>query len=162
MNTIKDYKHPRKAISPIIATVLIIAVTLVASVAIGGFVFGLFGSATSTAQVQATVATITSTVNSGSSSLSVNCQATAPTNNYVALYNSGTAATTISLVSLTVAGTTMSVAPTGSCSVTPGITVYVSIGQIAATAAAVAKGLQFTGYAATSNGAQVVFAGAFA
>src|SRR5271154_4650843 len=44
----------RKAISPIIATVLIIAVTLIAAVAIGGFVFGIFGSASSSAQVQVT------------------------------------------------------------------------------------------------------------
>lgn len=161
MNAIKEYKKQRKAISPIIATVLIIAVTLVASVAIGGFVFGLFGSATSTAQVQATVATIQSTVASAAA-FSVSCATGAPTNNYIALYNQGTAATTVSLVSLTFSGITMSIAPTGgtNCSVNSGTTVYISIGQVLNTAVAT-KGLQFTGYAATANGAQVVFTGAF-
>ncbi len=151
----------RKAITPIIATVLIIAVTLVASVAIGGFVFGLFGSATSTAQVQATVATIQSTVASAAA-FSVSCATSAPTNNYIALYNSGTAATTISLVSITFSGVTMSIAPSGAgnCSINSGATVYISVVQVLNTAAA-SKGLQFTGYAATANGAQVVFAGAF-
>ena len=45
-------KRSRRAITPIIATVLIIAVTLVAGVAIAGYVFGLFGAGTQTAQVQ--------------------------------------------------------------------------------------------------------------
>src|SRR5437660_7735113 len=42
----------RRAISPIIATVLIIAVTLIASVAIGGFVFGIFRSEEHTSELQ--------------------------------------------------------------------------------------------------------------
>lgn len=49
MNTKKFSK--RKAISPILATVILIAITLIAAVAIAGFVFGLFGSFTSTAQI---------------------------------------------------------------------------------------------------------------
>ncbi len=44
----------RKAISPVIATVILIAITLIAAIAIAGFVFGLFGSFTSNAQVTAT------------------------------------------------------------------------------------------------------------
>ena len=45
----------RKAISPVLATVILIAITLIAAIAIAGFVFGLFGTFTSTAQVQASV-----------------------------------------------------------------------------------------------------------
>ncbi|MGP8125027.1 MAG: archaellin/type IV pilin N-terminal domain-containing protein [Nitrososphaerales archaeon] len=46
-------KHgKRKAISPILATVILIAITLVAAVAIAGFVFGLFGTFTSSANLQ--------------------------------------------------------------------------------------------------------------
>ncbi len=55
---IRNGKYERKAISPIIATVLIIAVTLIAAVAIGGFVFGIFGSASNTAQVEVTAVTL--------------------------------------------------------------------------------------------------------
>ncbi|MGP8125026.1 MAG: archaellin/type IV pilin N-terminal domain-containing protein [Nitrososphaerales archaeon] len=42
----------KKAISPILATVILIAITLVAAVAISGFVFGLFGTFTSSANLQ--------------------------------------------------------------------------------------------------------------
>src|SRR5437879_2928688 len=51
----------RKAISPVLATVILIAITLIAAIAIAGFVFGLFGSFTSSAQVQASVVTCTYT-----------------------------------------------------------------------------------------------------
>ena len=47
--------HRRKAISPVLATVILIAITLIAAIAIAGFVFGLFGSFTSSAQVSAQV-----------------------------------------------------------------------------------------------------------
>jgi len=43
----------RRAISPVLATVILIAITLIAAIAIAGFVFGLFGTFTSTARVQA-------------------------------------------------------------------------------------------------------------
>jgi archaeal type IV pilus assembly protein PilA len=36
----------RKAISPVLATVILIAITLIAAIAIAGFVFGLFGTFT--------------------------------------------------------------------------------------------------------------------
>ncbi|MDG6974340.1 MAG: type IV pilin N-terminal domain-containing protein, partial [Nitrososphaerota archaeon] len=42
----------RKGISPIIATVLIIAATLIAFAAVAGYIFGLFGSSTKSAQAQ--------------------------------------------------------------------------------------------------------------
>lgn len=38
---------PRKGINPVAATVILIAITLTAAIAIAGFVFGLFGSFTS-------------------------------------------------------------------------------------------------------------------
>jgi len=41
----------RKAISPVLATVILIAITLIAAIAIAGFVFGLFGTFTKTATV---------------------------------------------------------------------------------------------------------------
>ena len=47
--------NKRKAISPVLATVILIAITLIAAIAIAGFVFGLFGTFTATARVQASV-----------------------------------------------------------------------------------------------------------
>ena len=46
----------RKAISPVLATVVLIAMTLISAISVSGFVFGLFGNFTSSAQVQAQLA----------------------------------------------------------------------------------------------------------
>ncbi len=54
-------KRNRKAISPVLATVILIAITLIAAIAIAGFVFGLFGTFTSTAQVSATAVNCSAT-----------------------------------------------------------------------------------------------------
>jgi len=45
----------RKGISPVLATVILIAITLIAAIAIAGFVFGLFGTFTSGATLQLSV-----------------------------------------------------------------------------------------------------------
>ncbi|MDG6903021.1 MAG: type IV pilin N-terminal domain-containing protein [Nitrososphaerota archaeon] len=55
MNFEKVLQKKRKAISPVLATVILIAITLIAAVAIAGFVFGLFGTFSSSANVQAAV-----------------------------------------------------------------------------------------------------------
>jgi flagellin-like protein len=49
----------RKAISPVLATVILIAITLIAAIAVAGFVFGLFGTFTSSAHIQAQVTSCT-------------------------------------------------------------------------------------------------------
>lgn len=158
MKTIKEYRqHQRKAISPIIATVLIIAVTLVAAVAIGGFVFGLFGSSTVTAQVQAIAASIPSSISTGSS-FTAACATAAGANGYTQFSNTGTANTLISTISITFGGVSYSTAPSGSCTVTAGQSLYVQISAIPAGATA---GSQYSGFVVTANGAQVVYTGAF-
>ena len=53
MNFEKVQRKNRKAISPVLATVILIAITLIAAIAVAGFVFGLFGTFTATAQVSA-------------------------------------------------------------------------------------------------------------
>ena len=57
MNLEKVQRKNRKAISPVLATVILIAITLIAAIAIAGFVFGLFGSFTSSAQISAVAVT---------------------------------------------------------------------------------------------------------
>ncbi|MGD0397245.1 MAG: archaellin/type IV pilin N-terminal domain-containing protein [Nitrososphaerales archaeon] len=52
---IVQHGRKRKAISPVLATVILIAITLIAAIAVAGFVFGLFGSFTSSATVTAQV-----------------------------------------------------------------------------------------------------------
>lgn len=97
----------RKAISPVIATVILIAITLIAAIAIAGFVFGLFGSFTSSAQVTATA---TCVVSAGSGTCTVN------------LSNTGTANTNVLSATITYAGSTQGLTPAagGSCPLATG------------------------------------------
>ena len=99
----------RKAISAIIATVLIIAATLIAFAAVLGYIFGIFGSAAAKANV--TISTETSITYSGSA-----------IGGNIFFINSGTSSTTMSSGTLSYGG--------GSCplnsfatSITPGSSV---------------------------------------
>jgi archaeal type IV pilus assembly protein PilA len=105
------HSHGRKAISPVIATVILIAITLIAAIAIAGFVFGLFGSFTSSAQVTATASCVA---------------AGTPPTCTVSLSNTGTASTNVLSATITFAGSTNAVAldptqpATGACPLSSG------------------------------------------
>ena len=83
----------RQAISPVLATVLLIAITLIAATAVSGFVFGLFGTFTSVAQVSAGTVTCSGTPevcavglqNTGSGNVAITgiCQMNFGGNNYL-------------------------------------------------------------------------------
>ncbi|MDG6976041.1 MAG: type IV pilin N-terminal domain-containing protein, partial [Nitrososphaerota archaeon] len=110
----------RKGISPIIATVLIIAATLIAFAAVAGYIFGLFGSSTKSAQAQVVSESLTST---GTLSLQFS--------------NAGGQSVTITAASVTVGGTTSTAStitydsPSGTAltpaAILPGITSYVTV-----------------------------------
>jgi len=89
--------HKRGGISPILATVILIAITLVAAVAMAAFVFGLFGSLGSSANLSTGVAvcsssdtglTMGSTVFAASAGGKPTC--------FMNVINSGTASGTLS------------------------------------------------------------------
>jgi len=149
----------RKGITPIIATVLIIAVTLIAAVAIAGFVFGIFGSAASTANVAAISATA---AHGAAGTLTAVCAAetTVPYVN-IGLSNSGTAGTTATSITLTTGGSTVSTTLPTACTIgasgsaTATITVGIELGV------ATVAGQQFNGYVSLANGAEVLFTGTF-
>jgi len=133
----------RNAISPILATVLLIAITLIASIAIAGFVFGLFGTFTSTAQVSAGT---------------VSCSGT-PEVCTVPLQNTGTANTSITGVcSLAfLGGPYVGTAAMVSGSLHAGSS---GVASCAAPGSAhAAAGSQITGSISLGNGAYVLFAG---
>jgi flagellin-like protein len=140
----------RKAISPVIATVILIAITLIAAIAIAGFVFGLFGSFTSTAQVLVS---------------SASCAATAPpVVCTLTLSNSGTANTAVvaSTFTLTFGG----VKYVGSCStpvpvITAGAAAAATCSVSPSPAVTPVSGEQFTGSLGLSNGGVVSFSGTF-
>jgi len=135
-----DSGKKRTAISPVLATVILIAITLIAAIAIAGFVFGLFGTFTSTAQVQASV---------------TDCTYTAPNEVCtLVLTNNGNSNT----------------ATTGSCSLTYGGVTYtgttavgaVNVGSTAAACTVAGAtdpgaGVQVTGSVILANGGNALF-----
>lgn len=149
-------RNPRKAISPIIATLTLVAVTLVAAVAIGGFVFGVFSSQTSTAQVSVTFAQITSAAGNGTLTIQVGGSATDPVGT-IRLVNSGTSSIGISGLSLNYGGSS-SYAEASGATVAAGSTQIIYIMSLKTTPT---SGQQFTGAVVLSNGAQVPFVGTF-
>jgi len=136
-------RHQRRAISPIVATVLIVAATLIAFAAVAGYVFGILGSGSATANVSVV-------------SVSINHLMTAGT---ITVTNTGTAGTQISGVTLTFSGTTCS--PTaGTALVNSGSTVSVSVTAVGGCAASTSS-TPYTGYVSLSNGEEATFAGTF-
>jgi flagellin-like protein len=149
-------KYQRKGISPLIATLTLIAVTLVAAVAVGGYVFGIFGSQTSTAQVSVTYAQISAHQAGSALTIQVGGNPTNPIGT-IKLVNSGTSSIGISGLSLTYGGTT-AFASASSGTIQSGSTQTIYITDLATTATA---GQQFTGAVVLSNGVQVPFSGTF-
>jgi len=142
-----DGFNERKAISPVLATVILIAITLIAAVAIAGFVFGLFGSFSSTAHVAASPVTRT---------------VAAPPICTVNLVNSGTSnvATLTTGATITYGG----VKYTGSCTqttVTAGSSAQATCSAWGPTPTLPVAGQAFVGSVALGNGATVLFSGAF-
>ena len=155
----------RRAISPIIATVLIIAVTLIAAVAVGGFVFGIFGSTSNSAQISVTGTTITAAGFGTGTAGTVTCVTTAPAAPYISLTNTGTAASAVTGITITwggannlfalTAATTCNVGAAGTATSvtyaqfvgTPDVTVAPVVGQTLSGTVTMANGaiLLFTG-----------------
>ena len=143
----KSSEENRKAISPVLATVILIAITLIAAIAIAGFVFGLFGSFTSSAQVS-----VASTALAGGA---------VPAGTLTA-QNTGTSNANANGISLTYGGQTCAAAITGSplliTAGAGGVPVPVTAG---ACAVVPTHGQAFTGSISLSNGGQVPFSGIF-
>ena len=139
----RDPKHRRKAISPVLATVILIAITLIAAVAVSGFVFGLFGTFTNTARVSAGT---------------VSCSGT-PEVCVATLQNTGSASTAITGVcTLGFAGGPYQ----GTAAQLTGNLNAGSIATVSCTGPALSHataGTQVTGAIAIGNGAWVLFAG---
>jgi len=143
----------RKAISPVLATVILIAITLIAAIAIAGFVFGLFGSFTSTARVTVASASI------------VHSATTPGAGSTILALNTGTSTTNANSMTLTFGGQTCTVLFGGPVAITAGVAPGITLTLTAAsgTCATVASnaGEAFVGNIALSNGGQVPFSGVF-
>jgi len=162
-------KHSRrKAISPVLATVILIAITLIAAIAVAGFVFGLFGSFTSSAAVSE-ISSNFAAAGTGSAlaqpASAPFCQATAPSSGYYLEFsNTGTANTAINSVSLSYGGNTASVSisnPSANCIAKAGAQEYVLFTALEVGGAAAATGQRYTGSASLGNGGSVSYTGTF-
>jgi len=140
----------RKAISPVLATVILIAITLIAAIAIAGFVFGLFGSFTSSAQISAQV-----------SACYVSPGANATTNRcFLTLRNTGTSNAAFTGGSIKVGGINTACTFGGGPASGTSVPASGSL-KIACTAGGTAQtaGSQAVGTISLSNGASVPFSG---
>jgi len=160
-----NFSGQRKAISPIIATVLIISVTLVSAVSISGFVFGIFGSSSNSARVQVTgIALVGATLAGGSNTATPTC-ATGSAANSITLTNTGTAAAIATSLSITYGGAVYTFAITGACTVTAAgkasgnpLTITMAVTDLVTGAT---SGASYSGTVTMSNGAILIFAGTF-
>jgi len=145
---LKTLFRRRKAISPILATVILIAITLVAGVAIAGFAFGLFGTLGSSANVSVSAGTVCYIAASGSFTANT-C--------YMSVSNSGTAAGSLTACSI------------GTNTVTPAVTTIPAGGTVAVTCTGFSPTLTALGATAgqslsgtiTINGNLVTWAGTY-
>ena len=162
-----NFSH-RRAISPIIATVLIIAVTLIAAVAIGGFVFGIFGSSSSSAQVSVTSQNLVAAHNLAAGSTTTFTCNVAGAANDLTLTNTGTAATTVTGVTITWAGAVNSFTPSGACTVaaagnagatTNGNPISILFPNTNTVTVNAVTGQTYTGTVTLGNGAVLLFTG---
>src|SRR5580658_2706081 len=155
----------RKAISPIISTVLIIAVTLIAAVSIGGFVFGIFGSESNSARVQITGITLLgANLGGGSNAASPTCSTTGAPNSII-LTNTGTAPASATSVSITFGGLVYAFPITGACTVTPagsasGNPIIITMAPTDLVTSATSGGT-YTGTVTLNNGAILIFESTF-
>jgi len=155
----------RRAISPIIATVLIIAITLIAAVSIGGFVFGFFGSESNSARVQITgISLVGVTLAAGSNSASPTCS-TGVAANSIILTNTGTVLASATSISITFGGSVYTFFITGACAVTAagkasGNPLTITMGSTDLVAGAT-SGATYTGTVTMSNGAVLIFESTF-
>jgi flagellin-like protein len=133
----------RNGITPVLATVILIAITLVAAVGIGGFVFGLFGTFTSTAKVSAGTVTCSGTpevctvalqnIGSGNTAITGVCTLNFGGGRYL-----GTAAMVSGSLNAGSSGTVTCTGPAGQHAL---------------------SGTQITGYMTLGDGAEVLFDG---
>ena len=159
-----NVKHaPRAAISPIIATVLVIAVTLIASVAVGGFVYGIFGEGENSAQVAVTgTALLAVDFQTGSAGTAFTCASTSSAA-YLTLTNTGTGQASVATISITWAGGNTAYTLTGTCNIgasgsTTATTYIIFPATTKITPSAIA-GQTYTGTVTLSNGAQLLLTG---
>jgi archaeal type IV pilus assembly protein PilA len=156
-------KKNRKAISPVLATVILIAITLIAAIAIAGFVFGLFGNFLASARVSVTSVSCTEAAPGGSSTIT--CLYTLTNNGNANTALSGSASLTYS--DITLGSQTLSITGVncdGGGSLSAGATCTITTTAVfteGAGSGGVTGGTAFTGQIGLTNGGSAQYSGTF-
>ena len=163
-----EFRHEkRRAVSPILATVLTIAMAVVASFAVGGFVFGTISQSQIATQITVSGQSLpASAFVTGGGTTTITC-ATIPSGAHLSLTNTGSAKGTVTGVTITWAGTNNAFTLTGGCTVgalgSLTATSYInfpSSNKLTAPGAVNAvSGGRFTGTITLSSGVSLVFTG---
>jgi len=141
-----QHNKKRAAISPVLATVILIAITLIAAIAIAGFVFGLFGTFTATARVSATAISCQSKATNGTLAYCI-----------ASLTNNGNAAVTVQGCSFTGSGGGVGTMHDKSASATIASGASASFGCAAPATLTAGAGTSVAGSFALSNGGSALF-----
>jgi len=151
----------RRAISPVIAEVFLMAVTLIAALAVGSFAMGILGSYASSPEISASATGVPAAMAAGSratvSSSSGGCVIGASCGQ-LGLTNIGTSSAVADTVVMTYGGNTYTSTLPAGVDVSAGATVYM---YITALPTGARVGEMFTGYVVTSNGVSALFTGVF-
>src|SRR2546428_4702308 len=159
-------RRGRRAISPIVATVIIVAVTLVASYAISRFVFGISPIIGNTSQVAVTKASM-GAADFKSSFTGTRLTCGSPAGSYLTISNAGPVGATVTAVTLTWAGSTNSYGLSGSCGIgvagsnTSTQNLLFPAGATEMLTSDATSGGTFMGTITLDNGAVVPFTGTF-
>jgi hypothetical protein len=159
-----DLKGPsaRRAVSEVIAGVLILAIILVVFVATSGLWFGNLspsGSSAKPANVDVNGLVVPAGIDHGTTYVYCSAETATPAGAYMHLYNSGTVTTTARLLSFSFNGESVPITLSGACAIAPETGLYLVILSLPFQATI---GEKYSGHVSFANGAEVEFAGAFA
>ncbi|QQG49299.1 MAG: hypothetical protein HY247_03035 [archaeon] len=159
-----DASHGRKAITPILATVILIAITLIAGIAIAGFVFNLFnifGNPPQISYISSSTLTISSGTLATPGAVAATCTASATAGQSLELHNTGTGAGTIRSVTISsnAGGGTVTVSGVN-CVLAAGATKYITFTAVGTGTAN--PGDSFSGNVVLTGGQTISFANTFA
>jgi len=155
----------RRGVESVLATVMIVTVTLVASIAVAGFIYGTLDQSQNASLVAITGTFLKGAdFQAGGTTTAFSCAGSAG-GSWISLSNSGTAGSFVRGVTITWAGGGSTFTPTGSCAVgpagSPAATVFLVFPTTMKLGADAMAGQTFTGSVSLSNGAQVQFAGSW-
>jgi hypothetical protein len=141
----------------------VVAVTLAASLAVSGFVFGVTGHAQNSAQVTVTGSALFATdFTSASATTTFTCASSSPGSN-VAITNTGTAGSSATTVSIIWAGSSTAYAPSGTCDIgatgSSTASAFINFPSTTKLTPSGIAGQTYTGTVTLSNGAQLLFTG---